>query len=345
MFARALTLVLLATLIAACDGGGSPEPTPTATRAARPTRTAVSPSATPTQPQALAPTLRPIASPRPTASPCADPRAVRLQPSGTPPALARYQALPFVNDPALEQTVRRSLGEHAPRVSVVVKNLADGRGVALDADRVFYAASLFKTWVMLEAYHQRETGLLDFDERYVVADHYGQFGLNPGELAPCDEVTAGDALRAMIGTSDNVAANLLTDRVGAGNTRTSLRNLGLTSTTFAGGGSLPATARDMALLLEAIGRRQAVSAQASDEMLSLLASEYTRDRLSALLPAGVRVAHKSGNWSNATHDVGVVFGPRASYVIAVLSDFGFGPEGARVIARLSRAVYDYYHPS
>jgi beta-lactamase class A len=215
--------------------------------------------------------------------------------------------------------------------------------VDLAADRAFYAASLFKTWVMLEAYHQREAGLLDFGERYVVSDYYEEFGLNPGELAACDQVAVGEALERMLRVSDNVAANLLLDRVGAGNVNAALRSLGLRASGLPADGSLPATAADMALLLEAIARRQAVSEAASDEMLALLASEAISDRLPALLPEDARVAHKTGSWQNATHDAGIVFSPRATYVIVLLTDFGFQEDGASPMARLSRAVYDYYN--
>lgn len=350
MTARRFAFALLALLLAAC-GGRTSAPEPTATFTATP----LAPAATPTPAPSLTlitPTEGAQVEPEPK---CPDPYLegapyqpapgdpIRLRPAGSPPALARYRPQPFATDPDLEQVVRQSIGDEEERFAVVVKNLADGRGVALAADRTFYAASLFKTWVMLEAYHQREAGLLDFGERYVVSDHYGEFGLNPGELAVCDEVTVGQALERMIALSDNVAANLLLDRVGAGNVNAALRSMGLKATGVTEDGSLPVTAADMALLLEAIADRQAVSEAASDEMLALLASESIADRLPALLPEGTRVAHKTGNWQNATHDAGIVFSPRATYVIVVFTDFGFQDDGATRIARLSRAVYEYYN--
>jgi beta-lactamase class A len=79
-------------------------------------------------------------------------------------------------------------------------------------------------------------------------------------------------------------------------------------------------------------------------MAGLLLSQTVNDRIPALLPAGTRVAHKTGNWSNATHDAGIVFSPAGSYVIVVLTDYGYNVDGASRIARLSRTVYDYYNP-
>ena len=348
---RVLALPTLALLLAACGGGDSD----TALRSASPTPAA---TATPIAPPASAtaqPATPALTPPLFAEGPCQDPypagapyeptpgAPIRIVPEGSPPALVSYDPLPFVDDPALDSLVRASLGDEIGRFAVVVKNLADGSGVVLDPGREFYAASLYKTWVMLEAYHQQEAGLLDWDERYLVSGYYEEFKLNPGELEACEEVTIRQALERAIRRTDNVAAILLLDRVGAGNANQALRSLGLTNSGFNADESLPTTAGDMALLLEAIVSRQAVSAEASEEMLALLTSESIINRLPALLPIGTQIAHKTGNWEDATHDAGIVFSPAATYIIVVLTDYGYYEDGATPIAELSLAVYDYYN--
>jgi beta-lactamase class A len=248
------------------------------------------------------------------------------------------------HDPALERVVRDNIKGEEEHFAVVVKDLADGSGVAIAPDRVFYAASLFKTWVMLEAINQRDAGLLSFDETYLVSDYYFGLSLNSGEAGACEPVSLGDAISRMLSYSDNVAANVLFDRVGAGNMNTSLTGLGLATSGFIDG-SLPTNAADMALLLEAIARGGAVSPAASNEMLSLLTSESIDDRVPALLPGGTQVAHKTGSWESATHDAAVVFSPAAEYVIVVLTDYGYTDNAAERIARLSRAIYDHHNPT
>ena len=86
-----------------------------------------------------------------------------------------------------------------------------------------------------------------------------------------------------------------------------LDEIGMVVTGIEPDGSLPTTAADMALLLEALARRQVVGEAASEEMLRLLLSESIDDRLPALLPDEALVAHKTGNWDEATHDAGIVF--------------------------------------
>ena len=59
------------------------------------------------------------------------------------------------------------------------------------------------------------------------------------------------------------------------------------------------------------------------------------------LPFWVKVAHKWGDLPQARNDVGVVFTPRGSYVVAVLTQDGLPDESASVIASTSRMAYDY----
>ena len=241
------------------------------------------------------------------------------------------------------EIVRTVLGDEEGHFAIVIKNLSDGTGIALEPDRDFYAASLYKTWVMLEAFNQQQALLLDWAEQYIVTGHYVTYGLNPGELEECDVVTLLSVLERMMGRTDNVAANLLLDRVGAGNINRALRNLGLGLSGFYTAGTMPTTATETALLLEAIYEGAAVSDAASVRMLGLLKTEAIDDRIPALLPPGTEVAHKTGNWENATHDAGIVFSPRATYLIVVLTDYGYFDGGATPIAELSRVVYDYYN--
>jgi beta-lactamase class A len=84
---------------------------------------------------------------------------------------------------------------------------------------------------------------------------------------------------------------------------------------------------------------RAVNQMASQDMVDLMTRQRVRNRLPALLPPGTQVAHKTGNWPSATHDVGIVYAPSAPYVIAVMSDKAWE---VQQIAELSRLVYDHF---
>jgi beta-lactamase class A len=248
---------------------------------------------------------------------------------------------PTRTDATLERLIRERLGADAPHYAVVVENLRDGRRVAVDPDRVFYAASLFKIEVMYEIFHQRAAGVLNFDEEFIASDYYSGFDLGPHLIALCERASVRHLLSAMMSVSDNVAAVMLQDRAGAGNINNTMAALGLTQTRLTEDGSLPATAGDMARLVEAIALGEAGAAATSD-MLALMATEELGDRIPALLPAGTRVAHKTGNFDGATHDAGIVFGKKGTYVMVLMSDIGFEGNAGSVEADTAKIAFDYF---
>ncbi|HEY7801764.1 MAG TPA: serine hydrolase [Dehalococcoidia bacterium] len=334
-----------------------PDRTETGTVIASPEATVVDPtsvpvSAPPVTARCPDPNLTPVPSaqaPAATPDPDATPTPIRIRhPAAVPslPAPTDATASPVppavTADPALEALIRARLGVDASHYAVVIEDLTDARGVAIDPDRVFYAASLFKLEVMYEVYDERAAGLLSFDEQFVASDYYSSFDLGPHLVAPCARESIGDLLHAMMSVSDNVAAVMLQDRAGAGNINDGMAALGLTQTRLTADGTLPATAGDMARLVGAIARMDAVSVAASSEMSDLMTTETINDRIPADLPAGTRVPHKTGNWHNATHDAGIVYGAKGTYVMVLMSDLGFGSNAASVEADIAKIAFDYF---
>jgi beta-lactamase class A len=327
----ALLLIVAAVALSACRSDSDSDPDSAAglsLTAAEATPTAVVAEATSTP----APTVE--ATPQATATPGAVPDfpdVLLIASEGVPP---------FTADAQLEQLINDYTGGAAD-VSVVVKSLVDGRGVAINAAQDYNTASLFKIFVMYEVFHQRDLGNLSFDEQLEVTQEWIDLSLGdsiyttPGQL-----VSIAGALEAMITVSDNVTANMLADRAGWDNMRASVAELGLSSTQLGGGNR--STAADVARFFEVLYSGGGFSADAANEMLNLLSLQQIRDRIPKYLPAGTQVANKTGNWSDATHDAGIVFGPSGAYVIVVMTSRGAGHE---TIAEISRLVYEYFNPA
>ena len=245
-------------------------------------------------------------------------------------------------DGGLQAAIETALAGREGSYSVVVHNLANGRGASLNADKVYYAASLYKLEVLLEVFRQRDAGQLDFGGLLTLEKKYIDLDLktlDALEILENDEVTVRDAVRAMTIVSDTPTAALLQDTVGAGRIDQTLASLGLGSTQSANR-ELPTSARDMARLLTAIAAGEGgVNAGSRNEMLSLLEQEGYRAGVIAGVPPDAAVAHKTGSYSDATHDVALVWGPKGPYVIAVLTDRSYDWDAIREV---SRAVWDYF---
>lgn len=244
-------------------------------------------------------------------------------------------------DPGLLAAVETALAGVGGRASVVVHNVEDGRSAAIDEREVYYAASTYKLGLLYEAYRQRDAGILDFAKVVTLEQKYADHDLGTLEilgLRAGDTLTIADAIKAMIIVSDTPCAALLQDTVGGRTADATLRNLGIEDTSF-NNRSLPATPADLVTLLEAIAGGKGVSGESRAEMLQLLLQEGYEDGVHAGVPADTPVAHKTGSYSDATHDVALVWGPAGPYIIAVMTD---QPNNWPLIAGVSKAVWDYF---
>lgn len=100
------------------------------------------------------------------------------------------------------------------------------------------------------------------------------------------------------------------------------------------------SAKDAGILLEKIYKGTCVSKKYSQEMLNLLLRQTKRYKIPSGLPAGTKVANKTGETSSYQHDVAIVYGPKTNYVVCIFSNTG---ESASVagIRNLSAAIYNY----
>jgi beta-lactamase class A len=239
----------------------------------------------------------------------------------------------------LASAIEDVLGDELDHYGIVVRELQNGTGVTLNSGRVFYAASLFKLAIMHEAFRQREASRLDFLATLTVTEEDLEFDLGTSAFEIGDEVSIERLIELMIVVSDNTAAIMLLRRLGNYNVDAGLEDLGLTATSV-NTEELPTTARDMALLMEAIATGAAVSPAASEEMAFLLLGQRIRNRIPAGVPQGVPVANKTGDWDDAAHDAAIVYAPSVTYVMVVLSD---DPYAHSTIVELSRRVYEHYN--
>jgi beta-lactamase class A len=274
------------------------------------------------------------------ATPGLTPVSPRLASPGDVPRPRALVPIATRADLSLDAQLRLILGADLEGYAVVAVDLETGRSVSINEELVFYAASVFKTWVMYEVFHQESLGLFDLEDELLLTPYYDAFGLGPRATQLCQQLTILEAMGAMMSISDNAAAVLLQDLVGAPNINGSLEALGLTQSRLTPE-DIPITAKDMARLLELIGTGKAVNRQASQVMASLMLAEGFDNGLRSSLPREASVAHKTGNWPNARHDAGIVFAPQTTYVVAILSD---NREGSlATIKAIASAIYESFN--
>ncbi len=265
----------------------------------------------------------------------------------------------------LADRLRPLITAHEGEVAVAVKHLKTGESFAEKADEPMPTASLIKLPVMVGAYRQAAEGKLKLDEKvtFTEEDKTPGSGILSTQFSPGATFTLRDAIRLMIAYSDNSATNLVLAKTGLAATNEQMEQLKLSNTkvhafVFRPQSSIApersnqfglgsTTASEMIRLVELLHAKQLVSPQACDAMLDHLRACQDK-RLSKLLPAGVKVAHKTGSVSAVRTDAGLIEAKSGPIAICVLTrnnkDQRWTEENAAEVltSRIARAVYDHF---
>lgn len=276
----------------------------------------------------------------------------------------------------LSSSVRGDLGSrlmpllksHPGVVAVAVKHLRTGEQFTFRADEPMPTASLIKVAVMAEAYRQAQEGRLDLSRTLTLReeDKVPGSGILTAHFSAGAQLSVRDAIRLMIVYSDNTATNLVIDQVGLPATTTTMEGWGLKHTklhakVYRGDTSLApersrqfglgsTTAAEMVRLLEMIGQRQIVSAEACDQMLDHLRHCDDDSMIARSLPASAHFAHKTGAVAAVRTDAGIMETPGGAIAICILTrdneDRRWAPDNAAQIlcADIGRLTYDYFDP-
>jgi beta-lactamase class A len=284
-----------------------------------------------------------------------------LMPGGDPASATRAAVPPTTA--AIESLIEASGAE----VAVAFQPLDGGPGWLLRADEVYHAASTMKVPVLIELYEQAHLGKLRLDDTLVVRNEFhslvdgSPYHLDPSDDSEADLYHAVGETRTlaqlselMITVSSNLATNLLIERLGVDNIRQCVHALGADgmnvrrgvedSKAFQQGLNNTTTARALLTLLTAIARGQAVDRGSSDAMSALLERQTFNEGIPAGLPAGTRVAHKTGEITKVQHDAAIVYAPRPFVLVVLTRGMAEPKDSNALIAEITRRLYAASEP-
>jgi beta-lactamase class A len=260
--------------------------------------------------------------------------------------------------PGIESTIRQSGAE----VAVALQTLDGRSGWLLHADEPFHAASTMKVPVLIELYRQVHQGKLRLDDTVTIRNQFhslvdgSPYTLDPNDDSETQLYSAVGATRTlaqlselMITVSSNLATNLLMETLGVDNIRAGVHALGADGMSvlrgvedtkaFQQGLNNTTTARALLQLMEAIARGAAVDADSSQRMIEILERQTFNDRISAGLPPGTRVAHKTGEITRIQHDAAIVYAPRPFVLVVLTRGLEDPKQGGALIAEITRRLY------
>jgi beta-lactamase class A len=252
---------------------------------------------------------------------------------------------------------------------IAIKCIETGDEIAINADETMDTMSVIKVPLMVEVFRQIELGKFALADRVTIKESDRRPGT--GVIRSLDagaSLTIKDLITLMIIVSDNTATDLLYERVGGTEPVTALmRSYGLSTIQAPGPcsawfkalaergdaqafhleGKTPfglSSPRDMTRLLEKIHRGEAVSKDASAEMVRILRGQIYSSRLPKYV-TGFRLPHKTGDFlPYIGNDVGILESADRHIVITVFTAHhtGVGANLEDAIGRIGEQVANYY---
>lgn len=256
----------------------------------------------------------------------------------------------------LEKIFRKLPG----KIGFYYKNLITGECYAYQAGERMMAASVIKLFIMAAAFAKIERGQLDAEE--LLSMKKADYVPSCGAIAYMHEglqVTLMDLITLMIIFSDNTATNVLIDHLGMESIQEEIQALGYRDTCLnrkmydwesaQRGIQNWITPVETADLLERIYRGTLVSRAASEKMLEILKNQQLNGKIPFYLQAleeEPEIAHKTGEDTGISHDVGIIFGrangqEKEPILVCFCGNETDTPLWERVMAGTSLWLYQY----
>ncbi len=274
---------------------------------------------------------------------------------------ARAQQDPYASYAArIEQKVRALEHELDCRIGLSYRDKDFPLQASHRPDALFHAASTMKTPVMVEMFRQIDDGSLNLNTALAVEAKQpsfleaGSFECDAGPLLTKrlgQTASLRELCEQMITVSDNLATNIILNKIGYRRVNSTMRRLGAKSgyvlrgpqdlAAFRAGLSNRLSAADLTTVNEAIDRNLAASPKSCALMREILLAQKFNSRIPARLPKDVKVAHKTGSITGVSHDSGIVYAPFGTWYLTILMDEVKDSAKANAAsAKLSRFIFD-----
>jgi beta-lactamase class A len=267
----------------------------------------------------------------------------------------------------LERQLNDYLDEKEELVAIAFQDVDQKFYLGLNDTISLHAASTMKVPVMMEVYHQADSGIFEMEDSIIIRNEFKSIIDNSPYSLDINE-DGGERLYSLIGSkesirslvnemitySGNLATNLLVEMVNAKNVQKFMESLGAHDIlvlrgvedikAYRAGKNNTTTAQDLAKIFQAIYDGQNWTEKSRNEMIDILLAQQYNNKIPAKLPSNVKIAHKTGSITKIDHDCGIVY-PKNSvpYVLVVLTrGFENHTEAQECIADISKMIYNWY---
>lgn len=248
--------------------------------------------------------------------------------------------------------IERTLQGIPGSISFYYKNLVTGEELTYREDEKMYAASVIKLYIMADAFYRIQQGELNPDQMVTMKKEY--YVPSCGAVAYMHEgleVTVMDLITLMIIFSDNTATNVLIDLLGMDRINEEIHQMGMEQVWLRRkmfdleksrqGIQNQITAKQTGILLQRMYEGTLVDRASSQKMLSILKNQQLNGKIPFYLHAldsSPDIAHKTGEDTGITHDVGIVYA-KQPFIVCFCGNETKVPVLERAMAEISLQLY------
>src|SRR6476620_1030386 len=264
-------------------------------------------------------------------------------------------------DKKLQRQVHELLQGFNGQVGVYVKNLKNGKVVAINEDSIFPTASMVKVPILTGVMDKVNKGELDLHQNLTYRDSLLYAGVDIlGSFKDTEKIELGKVVMLMLVMSDNTASlwlqslagtgtriNAIMDSLGFQSTRVNSRTLGREANRAQYGWG-QTTPREMATLMEKIVKGEIINPERSAQMLRLLGRNYWDEVAISQIPSDVFVASKNGAVNESRSEVLFVNGRGARYVFCICTknikdqSWQLTNEAWTLTRKISKLLWDHF---
>ena len=266
-------------------------------------------------------------------------------------------------DKRLQKDLETLVQNYGGDIGVYVKNLRNGKVVAINADTVFPTASVVKVPILVGVMDKMAKGELGYHQEVVYKDSLLYAGVDIlGSFKEGEKIELSKLMMLMLSMSDNTASlwlqslagtgiriNAMMDSLGFPNTKVNSRTPGREAIRQQYGWG-QTTPREMATLIEKIYNGKIINRAASDRMLRLLNRNYWDGTAQAQIPPYVTVFSKGGAVDATRNEVLLVQGKNSHYVFSVFTknnkdvSWNDNNEAWELTRKISAHLWNYFEP-
>lgn len=234
----------------------------------------------------------------------------------------------------LEDEIKAYLGDNINRVGLSYYDINSGSEITINGDKTFLAASTVKVQMNMVLADLIKSGQISKDEALqYTSDCYEEgTGILQGEDLS-NPIPLKLLSQYSIEYSDNIATNMIENRIGYDKMRTLIDSKIGHSTNHSDN---YITAKDETILLKLLYENKDNNSLYNDLIENMKNTEF-HDRIDLYVPQNI-VAHKIGNYDSYVNDVGIVY-TKNPYILSVYTNEVGNAE--EVIAHISQLIYNY----